>query len=419
MTIDAAAAVVDTQGFRRAEDMPLARRLVALGFLCLGYFFYAWSWNTVDILRPYIAESLELRLPQVGSLYSAQALGALAGAIINGQLADRFGRRNALMVVWIGFGAMLIAGIFVQNYPQALIQRALMGYFMGSMYPITVGLYVALFSPDIRGRIASVVLGIYSAAVSALGFAAAAIFKAGLDWRLLLWAGAVPIVCAFAAPLFIPDDKRTIPWGGAATTSTAAGKLPIAELFAPIYRSQTAMLALMTGLNFFAFQAFNGWATTYLKTTRGFADADVQTTVAFLSVGGIAGGFFWGWFGDRFGRRMSALGFLAGAALVVVYLFAPLGPRELSIVAFTYGAAISCSVIWGPWLTELYPAHLRSTAASIFNWGRIISFFAPLATGALAEEVGLTFTMLLASIIFAAAALVWLRLPETLVRRRA
>jgi MFS family permease len=392
--------------------------MAALGFICFGYFFYAWSWNTIDILRPYIAEDLGLRLPQVGSLYSAQALGALIGAVINGQLADRFGRRNALMVVWIGFGSLLVAGAFVQTYPQALIQRTVMGYFMGSMYPIAVGLYVGLFSPRIRGRIASVVLGIYSTAVSALGFAAAAVFKAELDWHLLFWVGLIPVIAAFAAPLFIPDDKRVAPWGGVAETSTAKGTLPIAELFTRSYRKQTLLLALLTGLNFFAFQAFNGWATTYLKTVRGFVDADVQTTVAFLSVGGIVGGFFWGWFGDRFGRRLSAIGFLIGSALILVYLFAPFGPRSLSVVAFAYGAAISCSVIWGPWLTELYPAHLRSTAASIFNWGRVISFFAPLATGAMAEHVGLAPTMVLACVTFTAAAVIWLRLPETLGDRR-
>jgi dipeptide/tripeptide permease len=60
---------------------------------------------------------------------------------------------------------------------------------------------------------------------------------------------------------------------------------------------------------------------------------------------------------------------------------------------------------------------LRSTAASIFNWGRLISFFSPLITGMLAETFGLRGAMLAASVSFLVAALIWHRLPETLARR--
>ena len=70
-----------------------------------------------------------------------------------------------------------------------------------------------------------------------------------------------------------------------------------------------------------------------------------------------------------------------------------------------------------PWLAELYPPHLRSTAASLYHWGRIFSFFAPLLTAALVQRHGFASSMQLASVCFVVAALIWLRLPET-VRRR-
>ncbi|MFX8118244.1 MFS transporter, partial [Acinetobacter baumannii] len=95
-----------------------------------------------------------LSLTQAGSLYSAQAAGALLGAVINGQLADRFGRRNALVVVMLAYGLLLVTGAFVTSYPQVIAQRFALGYFTGTMYPITVGIYVTLFPPAIRGRLA-------------------------------------------------------------------------------------------------------------------------------------------------------------------------------------------------------------------------------------------------------------------------
>ena len=173
------------------------------------------------------------------------------------------------------------------------------------------------------------------------------------------------------------------------------------------------MLASLTGLNFFGYQAFSGWQTTYLKDVRGFDAIAIGHVVAWSFAANIVGGFVWGWAGDRLGRRFNALGFLAAAMLVIVYLALARTADQLSMVGALYGFMLSASVVWGPWLTELYPPHLKSTAASIFNWGRIVSFFAPLITGAMAGSVGLGATMGLASAAFAVARLLWLALPET------
>ncbi|MFX8156738.1 hypothetical protein ABTL03_19805, partial [Acinetobacter baumannii] len=64
VTEDAATApavdLADDSDWRRAESLPLAQRIGAFAFLLTGYFCYAWTWNTVDVLRPYIAEDLHL-----------------------------------------------------------------------------------------------------------------------------------------------------------------------------------------------------------------------------------------------------------------------------------------------------------------------------------------------------------------------
>ncbi|RVQ64615.1 MFS transporter [Croceicoccus ponticola] len=398
---------------QRAEDMSIGRRIGALAFLATAYILYSWSWNTVDVLRPYIADDLDLSLTQAGSLYSAQALGALAGAVINGQLADRFGRRNALMAVMVGFGTMLVLGTLVTSYMQVLGQRFLLGYFTGSMYPITVGIYASLFGPAVRGRVASVIMGSSYLAVSLLGFASATVFSLGYDWHLLLWVGVIPIVMAAFAPLVVPNDRKMIAHGAAAHDEQRASGFPIKELFSPALRKRTIMLTLVSGLNFFAYQAFTGWATTYLRDERGWSDSAIGVSVSWMFAGSLLGGFFWGWVGDRFGRRSAAIGFFVTAALILVYLYAPISQMVLNLVAFSYGACLACSVVWGPWLAELYPHHLKSTAASIFNWGRIVSFVAPLITAQMAEAFGLSLTMTLASVVFALAAIIWMRLPET------
>ena len=402
----------------RAQQFTQGRRFGALAFLLVAYFFYAWSWNTVDILRPYIKESLGLTDFQAGSAYTLQSIGAIIGAIVMGQVADKIGRRNALVITMIGYGSGLLGALVIKDYTGLMIQRIGLGFFMGAMFPIAVGIYSGLFERDVRGVIAGFVLGTYNLAVAALGFMSAAAFKAGYDWKILLWAGGIPVAIALFAFLLIPDDRRFIPMDGASNDEAMAkSKLPITELFKPGVANQTILLATMTGLNFFAYQAFTGWATTYLKEDRAIPDTVVGDVLGWQFIGAAIGGLVWGFISDRFGRRNAAWGFVAAAVIIPVYLFIPMPIGLLELTGFTYGVMLSCSAIWGPWLSELYPPHLRSTAASIFNWGRVISMTAPLITAPLAEAFGRAPVMSLASISFLAAAVIWLRMPETVARR--
>jgi MFS family permease len=402
-----------------ARNLSLARRVGALSFLLIAYFFYAWSWNTVDILRPYIKDSLKLTDQLAGSAYTLQSAGAIFGAVVMGQIADKIGRRNALIISMLGYGSGLLSALLVTDYTGLVMQRAYLGFFLGSMFPIAVGIYSGLFERDVRGVIAGFVLGTYNVAVAALGFLSAAAFKAGYDWKLLLWAGAVPVSLALFTFWVIPDDRRLIPMDGLSDgQTTAKAAVPAAELFKPDVVKQTILLALMTGLNFFAYQAFTGWATTYLKEDRGIPDTVVGDVLGWQFLGAAIGGLIWGFISDRLGRRTAAWGFVIAAGLIPIYLFVEMPIGLLEVTGFVYGIMLSSSVIWGPWLSELYPPHLRSTAASIFNWGRVISMTAPLITAPLAAEFGRAPIMSMASVAFLAAAAIWFSLPETVNRAK-
>ncbi len=385
-------------------DLPLSRRLTAFGFLLIAEFFYGWAWNTVDVLRPLFRASLGLSLTQAGSAYSAQGAGALLGALSIGQMADRLGRRTMLVVVMSGYGLLLLAGTLVTSYGTLLLQRFVLGLFLGGSFPVVVGIYVDLFRPTLRGKLASAINATFSLAIITLGIAFGHL--GARDWRTLLWLGGLPpLLLAGFAFVVIPRTESAPP---------RQGKLPLAELFTPALRRQTLLLATMTGLNFFAYQAFSGWVTTYLLTIRRLPAAEVGRLIATQFAGNVLGGFFWGWAGDRYGRRVGAAGFFAAAATIVAYLTVPGHSWTLTLLGVLYGLTLSASVIWGPWLAELYPPHLKSTASSIFNWGRLVSFFSPILTGLLAEHFGLLRAMLVSSVVFALAAWIWLKLPETL-----
>jgi MFS family permease len=102
---------------------------------------------------------------------------------------------------------------------------------------------------------------------------------------------------------------------------------------------------------------------------------------------------------------------------VLAYLTVAQSPTALAVVGFCWGFAITASVAWAPWMSELYPARVRSSAMSIFNWGRIVSMMAPLVTGQIAASFGLESAMLLGAAGFGLGAIVWFALPETVPKR--
>lgn len=385
------------------------RQLAIFGLLLICEFFYGWAWNTVDVLRPFLREALGLSLLQAGSAYSAQGAGALIGAIVIGQMADRFGRRRMLATLVVGYGVMLLSGVAVASYVELLVQRFLLGFFAGASFPVVVGIYVNLFSPTMRGRLAGMLNATFSLSIVMLGVGMSAVPTA--DWRLLLWIGGLPpLALAVVALVLIPAGSPVD------LVQRATTRLPIGELFAPGLRRQTLMLAAMTGLNFFGYAAFSGWLTTYLTGDRGLSTAVAGELVAWQFGGNIVGGFFWGWTADRFGRRFNAVGFVIASLAIIGFLLAPSDPLLLKLLGLLYGSALCSSVIWGPWMAELYPRHLQSTAASIFNWGRVISFFAPLITAQIASNFGLRTAMFTAAAAFSSAAVLWLMQRETLNR---
>ena len=245
--------------------------------------------------------------------------------------------------------------------------------------------------------------------------------SSGSDYHEVVLFGAIPpLLLAPFIFLIVPDDRKMIPCGADPDAATVTySKLTIAELFAPGLRGRTIKLATMVGLNFFGSASFINWQTTYMEEVRGIASATSKSLFGWQFAAAIVGGFVWGAIADRFGRRVNAYGFLIGAVAILFYVTLASTTASLAVAGLAYGFFIAASVIWGPWLTELYPPHLRSTAASIFQWGRIISFLAPPITTTIAAATSLPVAMGVAAVAFTLSALIWLSLPETLVRTSA
>lgn len=384
-----------------------ARRHGALALLMFAQFFYAWGWATSDVLRPQIREALGLSLAEAGAGYSAQVIGTVIGAWLIAMLARRAGTATAMAAMMAGCGASVLAIAFVTSLVPFIVLRLTFGLFAGGIFPITVAVYLALYPPGARGRIAGLIDACFYAAVIAMGVVLARL--APDDWQKMLWIGGLPgILLAPLAFVLIPAAARNV-----ASDKRANGGLLRRDV-----RGKTLGLVALMGANSFGYQCFIGWLTTYLHDVRHFDIEGVGTVVATLYTVNAAATFLWGWLVDHHGRRIGACGPLLCATSIALVLASEFPPEITGALAAIYGLGFAATVCLGPWIAEMFPPELRLSATSLFQWGRLVSLITPLITGALAEVAGLMAAMSLGIAAFLLSAILWTALPETLTRAK-
>lgn len=386
-----------------------AGRHGAVALLMIAQFFYAWGWSTADVLRPQVQAALGLNLTQVGAGYSAQVVGTVIGAWLISRLAQHAGAAWAITVMMLGYGLAVIAVAYVTSLWAFVAVRFIYGLFAGGIFPVTVAVYVALYPPHARGRVASAVDACFYLAVIGLGLAVARIPPN--DWRLILWLGGLPSILLAPLALLLVPATRFLP--EQPRSDSMRGGLLRADV-----RAKTIGFVVLMGANTFGYQCFIGWLTTFLKDVRHFDQHGVGTVIATLYSVNVAATFLWGWLVDRFGRRTGMLGPMLCATAIALVLSFDLPPAQTGILAALYGLGFAATVCLGPWIAEMFPADLRLSATSLFQWGRLVSLFTPLITGALALQAGLPTAMALGIAAFGLSTLVWWWLPETLNRER-
>ena len=386
-----------------------AGRHGALALLMIAQFFYAWGWSTADVLRPQMQEALGLSLTEVGAGYSAQVIGTVMGAWLISRLAQRSGAAVATMVMMLGYGLAVIAVAYVTSLWAFVVVRLIYGLFAGGIFPVTVVVYVALYPPHARGRVASAIDACFYLAVIGLGVALARIHPN--NWRLILWLGGLPAILLAPLALLLVPGRQFLP-------AERSADAPRGGLLRADVRARTIGLVVLMGANTFGYQCFIGWLTTFLKDVRGFDQEGVGTVIATLYAVNAAATFLWGWLVDRYGRRTGMLGPVLCAAAIALVLTIDLPPELTGMLAALYGLGFAATVCLGPWIAEMFPSDLRLAATSLFQWGRLVSLFTPLITGAMAQQVGLPAAMALGIAAFGLSTLVWWWLPETFSRER-
>jgi benzoate transport len=337
----------------------------------------------LGFMLPVIAADLHLTSTQAGSLVTWTLIGAVAGGLIFGVLSDYFGRVRMLMWTILIFAIFTGLCALAQAYGDLLAYRTIAGVGLGGEFGIGMTLVAEAWPAAQRARVSS-----YVGLGWQLGVLAAALLTPLLlpliGWRGMFALGLLPAVVSF----FV---RRRVEEPALFTERVARGmsKAPVKLLVADARTTRaSAGVAILCSVQNFGYYGLMIWLPTYLSKTFGYSLTRSGLWTAVTVLGMAVGIWLFGVAADRFGRKPAFLFYQAGA-VVMVFVYAHLStPAALLIGGAVMGVFVNGMIGgYGALISELYPTDARATAQNVlFNIGRGLGGFGPVAVGALAAR---------------------------------
>ena len=355
---------------------------------------------------------LHLSFQITGLLGSVTQLAAAAGGIAFGVLADRIGRKRALMAAILIYSIFTAACGFAQTALQLGIFRVFLGLGMGGEWATGAALVSESFPAKHRGKALAFVQSSW-----AIGYGLAALVNLIVmpiwGWRGVFFVGVLPALLTMWIRRKVEEPKIWI-------ESKARETGGIGLLFAPHIAKVTVFITLMNACTLFGWWGLNSWVPGYLSLEParggiGLSSSTMSLFVIAMQTGMWLGYVSFGYIADAIGRKKTYVMFvLAASVLLPLYgflktpvLLLVLGP----LVAF-FGTGYYSG--FGAVIVELYPTSVRATAAGVcYNTGRIASAAAPFIVGSLAASSGFFAAFAVAGFAFLLAAVMWIWIPET------
>jgi len=395
------------------DASPGARRaLVAASF---GWMLDSFDVMLYAMVLAALMSDLNMAKATAGLLGSLTLVASAAGGLVFGVIADRFGRRRALMASILIYSVFTAACGFASSVVMLAVFRIFLGLGMGGEWASGASLVSETWPAEHRGKALGIVQSSW-----AVGYAGAAAVAALVlpvwGWRGVFFVGIIP---AFFTLWIQKRVREPEIWkaGRAAAPSLRAG---FGEIFGRKRLRLTVVVTAMNACTMFAWWGFNLWLPAYLSMVPdqggvGLSARTMSGLVIFMQAGMWLGYITFGFISDRLGRKRSYVGFLLAASVFMVLYSQTRQPLLLlflgPFVAF-FGTGYFTG--FGALTAEIYPTSIRATAQGItYNTGRIVSAVAPFAVGSLAQTKGFGFSFLMISAAFLAAAALWLGIPET------
>jgi SP family galactose:H+ symporter-like MFS transporter len=388
----------------------------------LGGFAFGYELAVISGALLFLRQDFGLGALEQGALVSIVPLGAMAGGLVAGRVADGLGRRRALILIAALFIAGTVLAVVAPSYGVLLAARAITGVAVGAVSS-TVPVYLSEIAPPAaRGRLVAInqlmiTLGVVVAYCVGLAFSGSG------EWRAMFGVGLLPSALLLVGMLRAPETPAWLDAHGetdrAREVLLQVGDAAEAERFLDDLRRRRAQQlrragvrallrsaaapALLVGVTLALVQQFAGinavisYAPSIMERTGLDASNSILYSIG-IGVANVAATVVAVRLVDRRGRRPLLLASTAGTCVSLVLLGVTfeqsLGDvgSWLSLVcllAYVTSFAVGLGPIFWLLIAEIFPPEARAAGAGVataVNW--FSSFVVGLLFVPLADAIG-------------------------------
>lgn len=318
----------------------------------------------------------------IGLIISLQFVFTVPGAILFGEIGDRFGRKKALLIsiAWDSIFSSMTALVPANMFWLFAIMRLLSG--LGVSWGISFSLISEYFKPKRRGAVGGLVHSTFVFGYVAALLVSMLIGPYGWQWCFVTALFPFPFLVLFW--FYLPESAVWSEYDKISKESGQKQKLRVREIFSKKWAKLTILLTILFWFAETAYHALVDHAPEFFQYIFALAGAGNPKTSSLLFMLGVmviaAGGlFFFGFLSDYIGRK-KAFGLdnligIIGGVIFVIFTLLIFNQTIILISAVIITLGFGLHGIFGVWSSELYDTELRASANSIiFSVARGLSF---------------------------------------------
>jgi len=344
-------------------------------FVILLAAFIAWmhdgySLVMITLLAPQLKAFFGVEDAAIGLVISLQFVFTVPGAILFGELGDRFGRKKALIlsIAWDAIFSSLTSLVPSNQFILFAIMRMISG--LGVSWGLSFSLISEHFSSKRRGAAGGLVHSTF-----VIGYIGAIITTLLISqWQYCFLTALFPIPFLILFWFSLPESSIWTEYDQIMKEQKIKQKIRIKELFSKRWLKLTLSLILLFWLAELAYHALVDFAPTffqYLFANSGVSNYASASRLFMLVLMMIAalGLFFFGFLSDYIGRKKAFLvdnliG-IFGGVLFAVFTKILFNDNMLLFSSVFITLGFGLHGIFGVWSSELYDTEIRASANSI------------------------------------------------------
>jgi len=373
------------------------------GAATLGDMLDFFDFFLIGFVLAFVVKEWNLTYGQSGAILLASGVSAPFGSLMYGWMADKIGRRTALItaVLNVSLATAAMALTPEGGWLYLVVCRFIVGFGVTGLYSVDITLMQEFSPAHKRGWFTGLTTTMLPAGqlLAALLGAFAAPY---IGWRGMVAVGLAPALLCLYIRAFVPESphwlwrqgrleeaRRALAW--ALQIDPAQISLPATPpaveptRWLEIFRYPRSIIAgCLTGLTQTGGVALALWLVTLLVMVLKVTPPEASKLVIWVSVLAILGRFFASWISDAWGRRASGIFTCLTAALFMSlagymhdFFIGGVSVFFLMILLQSFFGSGNYSIV-GPYMGELWPARLRGSGMGfVYGVGNLGKFIGP------------------------------------------